>query len=60
MPSEPKASRMGVDEYVVADELGISVQTLRKDRVKARRSSRSAALSATTLIAYWKRLTPLK
>jgi hypothetical protein len=29
--------RIGVTEFVVAEELGISVHTLRKDRVKARR-----------------------
>jgi hypothetical protein len=37
MPSDDKPSRLGVTEYVVAEELGISVHTLRKDRIKDRR-----------------------
>ncbi len=37
MPSDAKPNRLGVTEYVVAEELGISVHTLRKDRTKARR-----------------------
>ncbi|MBI5716374.1 MAG: hypothetical protein HZC37_01650 [Burkholderiales bacterium] len=33
----PRRSRLGVTEHVVAEELGISVHTLRKDRIKERR-----------------------
>lgn len=37
MATGKKTNRMGVDEFVVAEELGISVHTLRKDRRKDRR-----------------------
>lgn len=33
----PRRSRLGVSEHVVAEELGISVHTLRKDRIRERR-----------------------
>jgi len=36
MPSDVKA-RLGVDEYVVAEQLGLSIHTLRKDRRTHRR-----------------------
>lgn len=37
METKPSRDRLGVSEYVVAEELGISVHTLRKDRTKHRR-----------------------
>lgn len=37
MEARPEQERLGVSEHVVAAELGISVHTLRKDRVTRRR-----------------------
>jgi hypothetical protein len=37
MDTKAPRDRLGVTEYVIAEELGISVHTLRKDRIKHRR-----------------------
>ena len=37
MDTKAPRDRLGVTEHVIAEELGISVHTLRKDRVKHRR-----------------------
>jgi hypothetical protein len=37
MQTETKPARLGVDEFAIAAELGLSVHTVRKDRVKGRR-----------------------
>lgn len=37
MSNDSRDAKLGVSEYVVAEELDISVHTLRKDRLKHRR-----------------------